>query len=67
MTPEEQLVLWLHGKSVHNPTTNKCCPDLSCCGGSMVTIDVRKKFAKAHHEGDEVTKGQMLKMFLDGA
>ncbi len=31
MTSDEQLQLWLDGQSVHNPTTNECCPDFSCC------------------------------------
>jgi hypothetical protein len=31
MTPDEQLELWLAGNSVHNPDTDECCPDFSCC------------------------------------
>lgn len=27
----QQNELWLNGVSVHNPLTDECCPDFSCC------------------------------------
>ena len=31
----KQLILWVFGKSVHNHTTDECCPDFSCCEPSL--------------------------------
>jgi hypothetical protein len=64
MTPDEQLELWVQGKSVHNDELEECCPDFSCCGGDLADEDVRKRFAKAYHDHDEGTVMNMLMMFL---
>jgi len=68
MTPEEQLDLWIEGKSVHNfdrcRPDGECLPDFSCCNKNVNTpIEIRKKFKASN---DEVRFG-MLGMFLSGA
>lgn len=67
MTPEEQLDLWVSGKSVHNydryPPDGECCPDFSCCDKNANTpIELRKRFKAA----DDETRFKMLGMFLSG-
>jgi hypothetical protein len=27
----QQLLLWVNGRSTHNPINGECCPDFSCC------------------------------------
>lgn len=50
MTPDEQLDMWLEGKSVHNPTTNECCPDFSCCVPSLQMSAIERwNYVKRHH------------------
>ncbi|MFA7099980.1 MAG: hypothetical protein WC143_07865 [Eubacteriales bacterium] len=64
MKPDEQLELWVQGKSVHNDERDECCPDFSCCGGKLADEDTRKRFAKAFYEHDENTTMNMLMIFL---
>ncbi len=65
MTPEEQLKLWVEGKSVHNTTRDECCPDFSCCNKDVNTpIGVRQRFMEAHQDGDQKVINTMLGMFL---
>ena len=62
---KDQLTEWVKGNSVHNIKANECCPDFSCCNNKMSTPkEVRERFAKAIHDGDEKTKMEMLGMFL---
>ena len=68
MTSEEQLDLWIKGKSVHNfdrcKPDGECCPDFSCCDKKVNTpIELRKKFKRSN---DEV-RFEMLGLFLSGA
>lgn len=65
MTHLEQLEKWVEGISIHNETTNECCPDFSCCQPELlVDQSVREAFRDAVLTGDEKTKMQMLAMFL---
>ena len=31
-----QLSEWVKGRSLHNPITDICCPDFSCCTGEIM-------------------------------
>lgn len=60
---EEQLELWVNGKSVHNKDRNECCPDFSCCSKGVDTpLEARLAFQRA----DQETRESMLGMFLGG-
>lgn len=48
MTPNEQLELWVRGKSVHNDERDECCPDFSCCSPELLAPE---------HERIEDTEG----------
>lgn len=67
MKIEEQLDQWVMGNPIHNNERDECCPDFSCCNGSMASEKERKRFAKAYYEGDEEVQFQMLIMFLSNA
>jgi hypothetical protein len=61
MTCEEQVRRWVAGESVHNSTTNECCPDFSCCRpGLLANLEEREKFQNA----GEWDRNQMLVGFL---
>ena len=65
MTSEEQLELWLDGKSVHNVEIDECCPDFSCCRPELLAPkDVREIFVKAHRQGNENVTNRLLMEFL---
>jgi len=34
-TPDEQLKMWVEGKSVCPNSKHECCPDFSCCRPNM--------------------------------
>jgi len=63
----QQLDEWVNGNSIHNTERDECCPDFSCCNGKIAPKDERERFAKAHYEGDEKTKMEMLMLFLGNA
>jgi len=67
MTTDEQLEKWVNGEAIHNVERDECCPDFSCCAGKIADKAARERFAKAHKEGDEPTKNEMLMMFLEQA
>lgn len=67
MEVSKQLDEWVKGNPIHNQDRDECCPDFSCCNGNMAPEEERKRFAKAHYEGDEETKKEMLMMFLGNA
>lgn len=54
MTCDEQLKLWVGGKSVHNPDRpggGECCPDFSCCQPALLwPKEKREEFAAADEE-----------------
>ena len=64
---EDQLNEWLKGNSIHNSDRDECCPDFSCCNGTIAPLDVRERFVRAHREGDEKTTFSMLMLFLGEA
>ena len=53
-----QFENWLNGKSEHNKEIDECCPDFSCCGGDLASLQERADFK------DEEKKMGMLGMFL---
>lgn len=66
MDKEEQLELWLDGKSVHNIETDECCPDFSCCRPELLApIEIREIFVKAYGQGNENVTNRLLMEFLD--
>ena len=68
MKPEEQLKLWVEGKSVHNQESNECCPDFSCCQPQLLAPKhERKAFLVAYQKKDEKTKMGMLIEFFGRA
>lgn len=68
MTSDEQLKLWVEGKSVHNKTHpikgvsgGECCPDFSCCNPELkARKSERIKFFRA----TPGMRNSMLMMFL---
>ena len=69
MTYEEQLSLWVDGKSIHGAgSEGVCCPDFSCCRPELLAPrDVREVFAAAHRAGNESVTMRMLMTFLGNA
>ena len=68
MSNEEQLSLWVKGKSVHNNETDICCPDFSCCNDQINTPkEERELFAELHINEQEEERVKMLMMFLGRA
>lgn len=48
MTYDEQLKLWVEGKSFHNRDRDECCPDFSCCKPELqAPREVREAFVAA--------------------
>ena len=52
MDPEDQVKLWVAGKSVHNGSKehpfSECCPDFSCCYPDLLwPLELRLKFQSA--------------------
>ena len=67
MKPEEQLKLWVKGKSVHSKSKNKdeCCPDFSCCHPYLLApLHERQAFSKACRSGDNKTAEVLMEKFL---
>jgi hypothetical protein len=45
MRPNDQLVKWVNGESVHNgatPAVGECCPDFSCCRPELLWSKMRR-------------------------
>lgn len=71
-TAEDQLSLWVKGKSLHRLSGKEggsCCPDFSCCieFDDSTPLMVRKKFIQAREEGDNISVLSFLSMFLTAA
>jgi len=65
MTPQEQLLRWQKGESVHNPDRDECCPDLSCCTPALqADQETRNAFTSAYLSDDEDTVNRFLMDFL---
>ena len=66
MTHDEQVKLWVEGKSIHGAGEyDECCPDFSCCRPELqASREDRERFAKASFAGDEKTTMGMLMDFL---
>lgn len=43
-----QLILWIFGIYVHNPVTDECTPDFSCCTNIRTPFLKRLKSFKKH-------------------
>ena len=60
MTPEEQMMKWLEGNSIHDMERDECCPDFSCCKPELQADEAtRRQFV----ERPEL-RVQMLGFFL---
>lgn len=55
-----QTLAWINGRPYHDPVTNECCPDFSCCFPALLTRDVeqrqREGMAMLRHQGAEFIK-----------
>lgn len=70
MTYEEQLQLWVEGKSVHDSDEKgeQCCPDFSCCRPELqVPKEERELFQQLYLEEKHSESERMLMMFLGRA
>ena len=51
MSDDESLAYqtqeWVKGNSFHNPIRDECCPDFSCCGGTLMDETARHAFVNA--------------------
>lgn len=64
MNGAEQLKMWLEGTSVHNPDTDECCPDFSCCAPALQASDEeRAQFCAAWANGDVPEMEHLLATF----
>jgi len=61
-----QLKQWVEGNPLHNPVTNECCPDFSCCTKSkkMMSLEERERFVEAYEDGNESEMTSILAMGL---
>lgn len=58
MNTDEQLTLWVDGKSFCPNDDGECCPDFSCCRPELLAPeDERTLFAKAN---DEIRHGMLM-------
>ncbi len=39
----KQTLAWINGRPYHDPVTDECCPDFSCCAPSLFTRDTEKR------------------------
>lgn len=67
MKREEQLQEWIKGNSIHNKEIDECCPDFSCCGPQMASLQKRGKFVEAYYKNDNGTINSLLIEFLSNA
>lgn len=66
MTPDEQVIKWIAGESIHNKERNECCPDFSCCEPTLLAaLCERKEFKDALDTGNDYKKMEMLGIFLE--
>ncbi len=48
---DEQLDLWVSGRSVHDTEADQCCPDFSCCQPTLLAPQhEREAFARLSQE-----------------
>jgi hypothetical protein len=53
-----QLQEWLKGNPLHNPITNECCVDFSCCEKSLLMVlSERVRFVKSYNDGSIILYG----------
>lgn len=43
-----QLILWICGVNIHNPVTDECTPDFSCCTSIRTPFLKRVKSCRKH-------------------
>lgn len=48
---DAQLLSWAMGKPYHEPATDECCPDFSCCIPELFEMDEAKRW---RHYRDEM-------------
>ena len=65
MKPTEQVNLWVKGHSMHNPVTEDCCPDFSCCIPSIETpLETKLQYQEALENDDEPAMRRLLFSFV---
>ena len=63
MSYQEQLNRWVAGESIHNSSSDECCPDFSCCKPeNAAPIEERIAFRDA----TERERSQFLFKWLSG-
>lgn len=38
-----QTLAWISGRAYHDPITDECCPDFSCCVPKLFTQDAEQR------------------------
>lgn len=38
-----QTLAWINGRPYHDPVTDECCPDFSCCEPALFTKDAEQR------------------------
>lgn len=61
-----QTEQWAKGVPLHNPVRDECCPDFSCCGGTLMSFKTRQRFLEARRNGEDQTVSSILSMGLSG-
>ncbi len=61
MKAQQQLELWVAGKSVHNDERGECCPDFSCCSPELLAP---KETREAFQRASQNERMEILMMFL---
>jgi len=69
MKPEDQMIEWIEGNSMHNHEYASCCPDFSCCLGEIVLVEksTREDFLYAYRRGEWLIVQSYLNIFLGKA
>lgn len=39
----QQALAWINGRPYHDPVTDECCPDFSCCHPDLFTDDAEQR------------------------
>lgn len=53
-----QTLAWAMGKPYHEPVTDECCPDFSCCIPELFTEDEAARWRLVREEYEAATREQ---------